>query len=90
MMLLMRTTVTLDPYVVEELKAYAHRRNLSFKAALNSAVRAGIAAERGGAKPYKMPTWPLGLRPDVDWTHALRLADSLEDEEIIRKLQLGK
>ena len=90
MMLLMRTTVTLDPDVVEELKAYARRRNLSFKAALNNAVRAGITAERGGAKPYKMPTWPLGLRSDIDWTHALRLADSLEDEEILRKMQLGK
>lgn len=90
MMLLMRTTVTLDPDVVEQLKAYARQRNLSFKAALNSAVRAGVAAERGGRKPYKMPTRPLGLRSDIDWTHALRLAESLEDEEIIRKLQLGK
>jgi hypothetical protein len=86
----MRTTVARDPDVMDELKAYAHRRNLSFKAALNSAVRAGITAERGGARPYKMPVRPLGLRSDIDLTHASQLAEALEEEEIIRKLELGK
>ena len=32
----------------------------------------------------------MGLRPGIELTHALRLADSLEDEEIIRKLELRK
>jgi hypothetical protein len=86
----MRTTVTLDPDVAEQLKALARRRNLSFKAALNSTVRAGLAAERGGGRPYQAPARPMGLRPGVDLTHALRLADALEDEEIVRKLTLGK
>jgi hypothetical protein len=86
----MRTTVTLDPDVVEELKALAHQRNLSFKAALNSAVRAGLAAERGGSRTYRVPARPMGLRPGIDLTHALRLADSLEDDEIVRKLELRK
>lgn len=86
----MRTTVTLDPDVVEQLKAMARNRNLSFKAALNNAVRAGLAAERGVSRQYKMPTQPMHMRPGVDITHALRLADSLEDEEIIRKLERRK
>jgi hypothetical protein len=90
MMLGMRTTVTLDPDVVEQLKALAHRRNLSFKAALNNAIRAGLVAERGGRRAYKVPARPMRLRPGVDVTHALRLADSLEDEEIVRKLELRK
>jgi hypothetical protein len=29
----------------------------------------------------------MGLRPEVDLTHALRLADALEDAEIVRKLE---
>ena len=33
---------------------------------------------------------PIGLRPGVDPTPALRLADALEDEEIVRKLALRK
>jgi hypothetical protein len=86
----MRTTVTLDPDVAEQLKAFARRRNLSFKAALNSTVRAGLAAERGGSRPYRVPARPMGLRPGVDLTHALRMAASLEDEEVVRKLELRK
>ena len=86
----MRTTVTLEPDVAEQLKAFARRRNLSFKAALNNAVRVGLAVERGGGRPYQAPARPLGLRPGVDLTHALRLADALEDEEIVRKLALRK
>ena len=86
----MRTTVTLDPDVVEQVKSLARRRNLSFKAALNAAVRAGLASERGGARRYSVPARRMGLRPGIDLTHALRLADSLEDEEIARKLELRK
>jgi hypothetical protein len=51
------------------------RRNLSFKAALNSAVRAGLAAERGGSRPYQVPTRPMGLRPGADLAHALQMAE---------------
>jgi hypothetical protein len=86
----MRTTVTLDPDVVEQLNAFARRHNLSFKAALNSLVRAGLAAERGGSRPYKLPSFRIRSRPGVDLTHALRLAGELEDEEILRKLELRK
>src|SRR5688572_4608579 len=75
-----RTTVTLDPDVAEQLKALARRRNLSFKAVLNSTVRAGLAAERGGSRPFQTPTWPMGVRPGVDLTHALQMAADLEDE----------
>jgi hypothetical protein len=85
-----RTTVTLDPDVAEQLNAVARRRNVSFKEALNAAVRAGLVAERGGAKPYTTPTFDMGVRPGVDLTKALQLAGELEDEEIIRKMRLGR
>ena len=81
-----RTTVTLDPDVAEQLKALARKRDVSFKEALNSAVRAGLVAQRGGARPYRTPTWPLGAR--VDLTHALQVAADLEDEEYLRKSEL--
>ena len=88
----MRTTVTLDPDVVEQLKTFARRRNLSFKAALNSTVRAGLAAERGTTtrKKYVVPSRPMGLRPGIDLTKSLQLAGELEDDEIIRKLEARK
>jgi hypothetical protein len=85
-----RTTVTLDPDVAEQLKELARRRNVSFKVALNSAVRSGLSAERGAARPFKVEPHPMKLRPGIDLTHALELAAALEDEEIIRKMELRK
>ena len=86
----MRTTVTLDPDVVERLRALARERTLSFKAALNAAVRAGLAEERGGSRHYSVPARRMGLRAGIDLDRALRMADSLEDEELVRKLELRK
>jgi hypothetical protein len=86
----MRTTVTLDPDVAAALHASARERGTSFKEALNTAVRAGLARQAGTAEPYRVPARPLGLRPNVDLDKALRLAGDLEDAELVRKLELRK
>jgi hypothetical protein len=86
----MRTTVTLDPDVEAKLKATMRERDVSFKAALNDAVRAGLDRGPRESKRYRMPTAPMGLQPGVDLDKAHRLAGELEDEEIVRKLELGK
>jgi hypothetical protein len=84
----MRTTVTLDPDVEAKLKATMRERGVSFKAALNDALRAGLSRPAQAARPYKMPTARLGVRIDID--KALTIAGEMEDEEIIRKLEEGK
>jgi hypothetical protein len=84
----MRTTVTLDPDVETKLRATMRERGVSFKAALNDAVRAGLGAPPRDSRPYKMSTAPLGVRIDID--KALTIAGEMEDEEIIRKLEEGK
>ncbi|MEK7701849.1 MAG: antitoxin [candidate division NC10 bacterium] len=86
----MRTTVTLDPDVAARLKANARTRGISFKKALNEAVRAGLGSERRSARPFVQDTQPMSLRPGVDLDKALRLAAALEDEEIVRELELRK
>lgn len=86
----MRTTVTLDPDVAAQIRALAAERMISFKEALNSTLRAGLAARQTPRRPYRLPTRRMGLRPGIDLTHALRLAAALEDEEITRKLDLRK
>jgi hypothetical protein len=86
----MRTTVTLDPDVAEQLKSAARKRNLPFKVVLNDAVRKGLSADRTTSRPYKLPSRPMYLKPGIDLTKAHQMAADLEDEEIIRKLELRK
>jgi hypothetical protein len=85
-----RTSVVLDPDVAEQLKALARQRNFSIMAALNSVIRAGLDAKRGGAGHFQVSARPMGLKPGIDLTHALQLAVDLEDEEIIQKLDQQK
>ena len=85
----MRTTVTLDEDLAAKLKALCRERGISFKEAINSALRAGLGRERE-AKPFRQKTYNLGLRPGINIDKALQLAAELEDEEILRKRELGK
>jgi hypothetical protein len=88
----MRTTVTLDPDVAALLKKAMRERGISFKEALNNAVRDGLSTTmrlRHGEK-YRTPTFRIGFRPEVNLVKALQLAAELEDEEIIRKMMMRK
>ena len=89
MMRTMRTTVDLDPDVAAKVRRLARERGVSFKEALNAMLRAGMA-DGTVARPYRMPVRSLGLRPGINLDKALQLAGDLEDEEIIRKLELRK
>jgi hypothetical protein len=84
----MRTTVTLEPDAEALIRRRMRERGLSFKAALNEAIRAGLASSRapGG---FRTPTADLG-RPSVNLDRALALAGELEDEELLRKQRAGK
>jgi hypothetical protein len=86
----MRTTVTLDADVEAKLRATMRERGVSFKAAINEAIRSGLDSPARAGKRYRMPTAPLGVRPGVDLSKALALAGEIEDAEILRKLELGK
>jgi hypothetical protein len=88
MMLRVRTTVTLDEDVAAKLKQAARERGVSFKAAINDAIRAGLSDSVPARKPFKMKTAPLGARFNID--KALTMAGEMEDEEIIRKMEMGK
>ncbi len=86
----MRTTVTLDEDLAARLRGMAAERGISFKEALNAALRAGLVAQAGSPRPYRAPVRSLGLRAGIDIDSALRLASALEDEETVRKLNLRK
>ncbi len=84
----MRTTITLDPDADLLIKRTMAERGLTFKQAVNEAIRAGLAPPRGRAKPA-FRTHDMG-EALVDVTKALRLAGELEDEELARELAQGK
>ena len=85
----MRTTVTLDPDVEARLREVARERGVSFKEALNSAIRAGLMAARG-QREYVTPARSLGLRAEVNLDKALQMAADLEDAEIVHELERGR
>jgi hypothetical protein len=84
----MRTTVTLDPDVEALIKAAMAEQHLTFKDAVNQAIRAGLSPRRREA--FRQRTFDLGFRPDISYDKALQLAAAVEGEEIVRKLSLGK
>lgn len=74
----MRTTITLDPDVEALLKRVMRERGITFKDAVNQAVRDGLAKPVEDVPPFRQRTMHLG-RPLVDLTKALALADELDD-----------
>lgn len=62
-------------------------RGVSFKAALNDAIREG-AKERPAPVPFMTRTADLGV-PAVNLDRALQIAAELEDEELLRRQRRG-
>lgn len=84
----MRTTVTLDPDTEALLRRRMRERGVSFKQALNDAIRE--TATRGSQRSaFHTATAKLGL-PTVNLDRALQLASQLEDEELVRRMRVGK
>lgn len=87
MMPIVRTTVTLDPDTAALIQHRMRERGISFKQALNEAIRAGAGDNRGA--PFRTTTAALGV-PVVNLDRALQLAAELEDEELVRRTRVGK
>jgi hypothetical protein len=86
----MGTVVNLDPDVEELLRQEVRKRNVEFDRALNEAIRAGLASSiTGKGRRFVQKTYPMGS-DHLDLTHALALADELEDQETIRKMRLAE
>ena len=83
----MRTTVTLDADSDAAIRKLMRERGLTFKQAINEAIRQGVSAPR--AATFRTRTFAMGP-PSTPIDKAMRLAAELEDEEIVRKLALRK
>jgi hypothetical protein len=85
----MRTTVTLDPDVERLVRDVMRERGLSFKQALNEALRRGLAPQ-GRPRRFVQRSFRMGEGREVRWDRALALAEAMEDEELSRKLARHK
>ncbi len=83
----MRSTITLEPDVRTLVERRMRERGESFKTVVNEGLRAGLGG--GGRRETPMPTFDMG-EPMVDLDKALALAGAMEDEELVRRLQLRR
>ena len=76
----MRTTVTLNEAVEQDLREYAARRGIKFKRALNDLLREGLrGSERAKrAKPYRCKPKAIGLRPGLSYDNVGELLEQIE------------
>jgi hypothetical protein len=79
----MRTTVTLDDDTLVVIRRLMRERHISFKQALNDAIRQG-SQRRPAPAVFETRTADLGV-PSVNLDRALQIAGELEDEELIRR-----
>ena len=86
----MRTTITLDPDVEALIRTAMKERGVSFKEALNSAVRTGLTQPRQRKRSFTQKSFSLGREQYFRWDKAAQTAVALEDEELVRKLSLRK
>lgn len=84
----MRTTVTLEPDTAALVQRTMREQRRSFKDVVNDAIRRGLAPTTARS-PVSLPTHRLGP-PLVNLDKALQLAGELEDEEVLRKMSMGK
>ena len=86
----MRTTITLDPDVEQLLRGVLRERDVTFKEAVNEALRIGLRGVPRKRTRFRQRTFSLGAGKAFRWDKALEMASAIEDEEIIRKMALRK
>lgn len=83
----MRTTVTLDPDAEQIVRGRMAAKGLSFKQALNDAIREGAAGRADYV--FTQQVHDLGA-PRLDLTKANQLAGELEDDELVARMRGGR
>jgi hypothetical protein len=65
-------------------------RGISFKEALNSAVRVGLTRGKPRRRSFVQKSYSMGGEQNFRWDKALEAAAAMEDEELARKIALRK
>lgn len=90
---MMRTTLTLDDALAESLKKIAHQSGKPFKQVVNETLLNGLAYSKQPTirKRYQQETFSLGqAAAGINLDKALLLADELENEALLQKMEQRK
>lgn len=79
--------MTLEPDLAEKLKEYARRRRSSFKEALNTVLRRGLAAQEPlpSRRRFVVAAHSGAFKPGLDLSRLNQLVDELETEDFVRE-----
>ncbi len=84
----MRTTLTIEEDVAQQIRRRMAEKKLPLKRVVNDALRAGLA--KTGKKPREAPfvvePWPLHLKSGIDRDKLGQLLGQLDAEEFLRKM----
>lgn len=82
----------IEPQLLKRLRDESHRRGVPLKEFLNGVIRRGLEERTSRtATRFRVPTFDMGNPVDGrSLDKALALAGELEDEEVLRKLNLRK
>jgi hypothetical protein len=88
----MRTTLTIDDDLAEQLQHVAATAREPLKSVVNRALRLGLERMRPRARRRRtvQKTYRMGYPASGSLDKALRMAAWLEDEDAVRKLGLGR
>jgi hypothetical protein len=81
----MRTTLTVEDDLAEQLSELAHRTKTSFKAVVNDTLRRGLAQTLPPEPPFRVIPHKSGLRPGIDEHRYNELMWELDDPPAPRK-----
>jgi hypothetical protein len=83
----MRTTLTLEPDVAEQLDRAARLSGKGIKATVNEALRIGLGMVHKPVEPskFRIRAFVNGLQPGIDPDRMNQLLDQLEAEDVARK-----
>lgn len=84
----MRTTLTIEPDVAQQIRQRMTEEKLSLKRVVNDALRAGLSktGKKKRTARFVVKPWPLGLKTGIYEGKLGQLLDQLETEEFIRKM----
>jgi len=83
----MRTTLTIDPDVAQQIRHRMMQKNLPLKRVVNEALRAGLAASDKSKKVrFVVEPHSCKFKAGVDMDKLNQLTDELEAEEFVKKM----